>query len=36
MQIVFTDKLPFFFGLDFSPTAHRPYRTEIGGRSLYR
>jgi hypothetical protein len=36
MQIFFTDKLPFFFELDFSPTAHRPYPTEIGACSLHR
>jgi len=36
MQIFFIDKLPFFFELDFSPTAHRPYHTEIGGRSLMK
>jgi hypothetical protein len=35
MQIFFT-KFPFFFELDFSPTAHRLYVTEIGGRSLHR
>jgi hypothetical protein len=36
MQMFFTDTLPFFFGLDFSPTAHRLYPTEIGGRSVHR
>jgi hypothetical protein len=36
MQIFFIDELPFLFELDFSPTAHRPYLTEIGGRSVKR
>jgi hypothetical protein len=36
MQIFFIDELSFLFELDFSPTAHRPYLTEIGGRSVKR